>query len=114
MVVEGFPLPLPKDKGLALVVGGGAAMAAQGSLSSMLFLADVLEAVFGGGAEIEPQRSSSLLEVDEGFDFIDFVVVLEAGAGMAPQRSSSPDFAVARFDFGREGFVSGKKMYKFW
>lgn len=54
------PLPLPADKGLALIVGAGAAMAAQGSSSSVWadFKFKGL-AVFGAGAAIDPHKSSS-------------------------------------------------------
>lgn len=56
------PRPLPADKGLALVVGAGAAMAAQGSSSSV---ADDFKFkgfdVFGAGAAMEPHKSSSSL-----------------------------------------------------
>ncbi|KAJ6422326.1 hypothetical protein OIU84_027310 [Salix udensis] len=58
----GLPRPLPAANGLALVVGGGAAMEAQGSSSSSV-VADLtfkgLVEVFGAGAAIEPHKSSS-------------------------------------------------------
>ena len=67
------PRPRPADKGLALVVGGGAAIAAQGSsLSSEAELACALKGfatIFGAGAAIEPHNSSASLltcEVDFG------------------------------------------------
>lgn len=56
------PLPRPADKGLALVVGGGAAMAAHGSSSSTapaLFMLRGLDDVFGAGAAMDPHKSSS-------------------------------------------------------
>ena len=56
------PLPLPADKGFALVVGGGAAIAAQGSSSSTapaVLTFNGFDADFGGGAAIEPHKSSS-------------------------------------------------------
>ena len=56
------PLPLPADKGLALLVGGGAAMAAQGSSSSTapaVFTLSGFDAVFGAGAAMDPHKSSS-------------------------------------------------------
>lgn len=57
------PLPRPATKGLALVVGGGAAMAAHGSSSSSDadFRFRGFDEDFGGGAAIEPHRSSSSL-----------------------------------------------------
>lgn len=53
-------LALLVDNGLALVVGAGAAMAAQGSSSSVwaVFKFKGL-AVFGAGAAIDPHKSSS-------------------------------------------------------
>lgn len=56
------PRPRPEDNGFALVVGGGAAMAAQGSSSSdctVFFKFNGLEVVAGGGAAMEPHKSSS-------------------------------------------------------
>lgn len=52
--------PLPLDKGLALEVGAGAAMAAQGSSSSVTldFKFKGFD-VFGAGAAMEPHNSSS-------------------------------------------------------
>lgn len=54
------PRPLPDDKGLALVVGAGAAMAAQGSSSSVTadFKFKGFD-VFGAGAAMAPHKSSS-------------------------------------------------------
>jgi hypothetical protein len=54
------PRPLPADKGLALVVGAGAAMAAQGSSSSVAvdFKFKGFD-VFGAGAAMAPHKSSS-------------------------------------------------------
>lgn len=57
------PRPLPADKGIALVVGAGAAIAAQGSSSSTVALAFKFKGfddVFGAGAAMEPHKSSSL------------------------------------------------------
>ena len=59
-----FPLPPPADNGLARVVGAGAAMAAQGSSSSIVVLAftfNDFEPVLGAGAAMEPHRLSSSL-----------------------------------------------------
>lgn len=49
------------DNGLALVVGAGAAMAAQGSSSSSVWAVFKLKGlpVFGAGAAIDPHKSSS-------------------------------------------------------
>lgn len=101
------PRPLPKDKGLALVVGGGAAMAAHGSASSFTtagfsgFVAD-----FGGGAAIELQRSSTSL-------CDDFGAVLGTGADIEPQRSSSSAFNAFTVGWVRDGFtVAEKKQQK--
>lgn len=54
------PLPLPADKGLALVVGAGAAMEAQGSSSSVTvdFKLKGFDD-FGAGAAMEPHKSPS-------------------------------------------------------
>lgn len=56
------PRPRPEDSGFALVVGGGAAMAAQGSSSSdctVFFEFNGLEEVAGRGAAMDPHKSSS-------------------------------------------------------
>ena len=56
------PRPRPADNGLALVVGGGAKIAAQGSSSSAAEAALTFKgfnALFGAGAAMEPHKSSS-------------------------------------------------------
>lgn len=55
------PRPLLADNGLALVVGAGAAMAAQGSSSSAAIdlKSKDFDDVFGAGAAMEPHKSSS-------------------------------------------------------
>lgn len=57
----GFARPLPADKGLALVIGGGAAMAPHKSSSSDFEAPELkaIDVVFGGGAAMEPHKSSS-------------------------------------------------------
>lgn len=69
------PRPLPAANGLALVVGGGAAMAAQGSSSS---------------------------SVDAAFTFKGFDVDLGAGAAMEPHKSSSSSFVAFTVFLGRK------------
>lgn len=60
----GFARPRPTDKGFTVVVGGGAAMAAQGSFGStaaaagLRFKGCLLEPLFGTGAAMAPHRSS--------------------------------------------------------
>lgn len=64
------PLPLPADNGFTFVVGGGAAMAAQGSSSStapLVLTFNDFEAIFGVGTAIEPHKSSSSSFVDTAF-----------------------------------------------
>lgn len=91
------PRPLPKDNGFALVVGGGAAIAAQGSLSSKAALAFVfrgLEVVLGGATAIEPHKPSSSFGA-AGCTFTMCGTVLGAGTATGPHRSSSsPAFDV--------------------
>lgn len=85
-----MPLPLPRDKGFALVVGGGAAIAAHGSLSSkeaVVFLFTGFEVDFGGATAMEPHKSSSCCAA--GFAFREFDAVLGSGAASAPHRSSA-------------------------
>lgn len=56
------PRPRPADKGLALVVGRGAAIAAHGSSLSreaLVFAFRGFVPTFGAGAAIEPHKSSS-------------------------------------------------------
>lgn len=105
------PRPLPKDNGLAFVVGGGAAMAAQGSLSSKAaldFAVRGLEADFGGGAAIVSQRSSSFCE-DAGLTFSDFAAVFGSGAEIEPHKSSSSAFDVFKVVLGFAEVVAAKK-----
>lgn len=64
------PLPLPADKGLALVVGAGAAMEAQGSSSSVV-VDFKFKDVFGAGAAMAPHKSSSSSLLNLGV-FLDF------------------------------------------
>lgn len=69
-------------------------MAAHGSLSSLtivVFRFRGFVAVLGGGAAIEPQRSSSSCD-DTGLTFSNLDVVLGAGAATAPHKSSSSAF----------------------
>lgn len=79
------PLPLPAAKGLALVVGGGAAIAAQGS-------------------------SSSTVAAD--FTFKGFDDVLGAGAAMEPHKSSSSSFSALTVLFGRKLVAEEYKIHK--
>lgn len=73
-----------------MVDGGGAAMAPH---KSSLFAAGGgfkgFPADFGGGAAIEPQRSSSSLCDVEGLMSEDFDAFLGAGAAIEPHRGSS-------------------------
>lgn len=48
---------------------------------------------FGGGAAIEPQRSSSSLCDVDGLMSADFTPLLGGAAAIGPQRGSSSDFA---------------------
>lgn len=90
------PRPLLDDaRGLALVAGGGAAMAPH---RSSLFAAAGFKAFpddFGWGAAIEPQRSSSSLCDTEGLMPADFGAILGAGTAVGPHRASSSAFGAA-------------------
>lgn len=84
-------------------------MAAHGSLSSLAFvvlgfrgLVDVL----GGGAAIEPQRSSC---EDADLTLRDLEAVLVAGAAMAPHESSSSALDGFGVVFGRKELAAEKQ-----
>lgn len=106
-----FALPLPSAKGLALVVGGGAAMAAHGSPSSTAGAVVVAGAlaplvrgfvfVRGAGTAMEAHGSSST----------DFAAGLGGGAATAPHGSSSSsdvDEGGAALGFGRAELGAGR------
>jgi hypothetical protein len=87
------PRPRPDEaKGLALVDGGGAAIAPH---RSSLFAAAAFKGFpddFGAGAAIAPQRSSSSLFDVDGFMSADFDVLLGGAAAIGPHKGSSSDF----------------------
>ena len=59
---------------------------------------------FGGGAAIEPQRSSSSLCDTEGLMSADLDALLGAGTAVGPHRASSSAFgAIAGFDLDELG-----------
>lgn len=100
------PRPLPADKGLAFVVGGGAAIAAQGSSSDVPadFTFSGFEAVLGAGAAMEPHKSSS------SFLFaLLFIEVFGAGAAMDPHKSSSSLLDAFTVFLGRRLPARGQK-----
>jgi hypothetical protein len=64
---------------------------------------------FGGGAAIEPQRSSGSLRGTEGFVSADFDAPLGAGAAIGPHRASSSAFgAIGGFDLDELGTMVDK------
>ena len=87
------PRPRPDEaKGLALVDGGGAAIAPH---RSSLFAAAAFKGFpddFGAGAAIAPQRSSSSLFDVDGLTSADFDALLGGAAAIGPHKGSSSDF----------------------